>query len=67
MLAAHAGRQPMPLAGTAVVGLSGKPHPSEPIDEALITQALRERPATVSDAGAARWAAELMSLGRISD
>jgi len=67
MLAAHAGRQPMPLAGTAVVGLSGKPHPSESIDEALITQALRERPATVSDAGAARWAAELMSLGRISD
>ena len=47
--------------------MAGSPHPSGSIDEDLITQALREKPATVSDAGAARRAAELMSLGRIDD
>jgi penicillin-binding protein 1A len=67
MLAAHAGRKPMPLAGTEVVGAPRAPIQPEPAEEDPIARTLREKPTTVGDAGAAQWAAELMSLGRIGD
>jgi hypothetical protein len=62
MLAAHVGRRPAPLAGTAVVGAPARA--SEPVADDPIARALaRDKETTVGDAGAA-WAAELMSLGR---
>jgi penicillin-binding protein 1A len=64
MLAAHEGREPLPLAGTAVVGAPPGSHPQEPIDDDLIARALREGPASVGDAGSSRTAAGMMSLGR---
>ncbi len=67
MRAAHAGRKPLPLAGTAVVGRPTDPHPPAPIDDDLISRTLRDKPTTVGDGGAAHWAAEVMSLGRTSD
>ncbi len=73
MLAAHAGRRPKPLAGTAVVGAPtpvGAPalsHPPQPIDGDLIARALDGKQKTAGDAGAAQWAAELMSLGKAGD
>jgi penicillin-binding protein 1A len=63
MLAAHQGRTPLPLAGTEVVETPEASHPPEPIDADLMTRVLGERPATLSDAGSAQWAAEMMSLG----
>jgi len=72
MLAAHAGRKPKPLAGTAVVGAmsprtQGASHPPKPIDKDLIARALDEKQTGVSSAAAAQWASELMSLGRRGD
>ncbi len=69
MLVAHAGRTPMPLAGTwtsAAPEVSGTPqmlHPSQSIDEDLISRALSDKQAAIGDAGNARWAADFMSLG----
>jgi penicillin-binding protein 1A len=67
MLAEHADRKPLPLAGTEVVGSLQGPHGPEPAEQDLIARTLRDRPTTVGDAGAAQWAAELMSLGRVGD
>jgi penicillin-binding protein 1A len=74
MLAAHAGRQPMPLAGTEMVGglPAARPdpqygaqnaHPPEPIDADLIARALNGRPTAGGEPDGTRWAAEVMSLG----
>ncbi len=63
MLAAHAGRKPMPLAGTELVEeVPQASHPSEPVYDDLIARALSEKPAAIGDAEGTRWAAELMSL-----
>jgi penicillin-binding protein 1A len=73
MLAAHAGQRPKPLAGTAVteapapVGALAPSHPQQPIDGDLIARALDGKQKTAGDAGAAQWAAELMSLGKAGD
>jgi penicillin-binding protein 1A len=54
MLAAHAGKSPRPLAGTAVVGapLGAPPsaHPPQPIAEDFIARVLQDRPTAVGDA-----------------
>jgi penicillin-binding protein 1A len=55
MLAAHEGKSPRPLAGTAVVGAPlGAPldtHPPQPIAEDFIARALQDRPTAVGDVG----------------
>jgi penicillin-binding protein 1A len=51
MLAAHEGKTPLALAGTAVVGAPAGAHPPEPIAEDFIARALQvRRPTAVGDA-----------------
>ena len=64
MLAGHAGRRPTPLAGTAVVGRPTVRAPAPVADDPIARTLEREPETTVGDAGGARWATELMSLGR---
>jgi len=67
MLAAHAGKKPLPLAGTAWTappGPVGHAHPVEPIGDDFIARALADRPTNVGDARLPRGTAGMMSLGR---
>jgi len=63
MLAAHLGKKPLPLAGTAIVGTPAAAHPLAPIGEDFIARAVRSGTRAGSDTGALNAPAGMMSLG----